>query len=107
MDEYRDARSRRRFVSVYRSSRKDGMYLYVDRTVGMKPVPAGLLDLFGTAIPAMDLLLEPGRILARVDAAEILHQIELHGYYLQMPQAPDEEAGPITRSNHRLTTGRF
>lgn len=107
MDEQHKAVSRRRFVSVYRSSRKEGMYLYVDRTVGMKPVPPALAELFGTAIPVMDLLLEPGRMLARVDATEILEQIGQRGYYLQMPQANDEEANAIIRANNKLATGRF
>lgn len=74
-----------RLVQVFRSSRREEMYLYVDRAEGLKRVPAELLERFGRAEPAMTLRLEPGRRLARADAAQVLEAIEERGYFLQLP----------------------
>ncbi len=80
----------RRLVQVFRSSRREEMYLYVDKARGLEGVPEPLMTRFGEAQPVMSLLLEPARKLARADAAEVLASIEEHGFYLQMPPTPEE-----------------
>ena len=70
---------------VFRSSRKEEMYLYVNKARGMEDVPEVLLKQFGEAESVMTLLLEPERKLARVDMQEVMEAIEAQGYYLQMP----------------------
>ncbi len=80
----------RRLVEVFRASRKEEMYLYVDKARGLEDVPEALLRQFGEAKSVMTLLLEPGRKLARADAAEVLAQIDSQGFYLQMPPTAQE-----------------
>ena len=75
----------RRLVQVYRSPRKTEMYLYVDKKRALEDVPESLLASFGEPQPVLSLLLEPGRKLARADAAQVLAQISDQGFYLQMP----------------------
>jgi uncharacterized protein len=70
---------------VFRSSRKQEMYLYVDRSRGLQDVPEALLAEFGGPIPVMILQLTPQHKLARADAAVVLSSIETRGFYLQMP----------------------
>lgn len=96
----------RRLVSVFRSSRRDEMYLYVDRAEGTARVPQALLDLFGPPAHAMDLLLTAERKLARASAADVLAGIRERGFYLQMPPAGDEEMNAIMLANEKLAAGR-
>lgn len=104
MSEYLD--DARRLVSVLRSSRRDDMYLYVDRREGTKRVPVALLELFGAPAHAMDLLLTSERKLARASAADVLAAIRDQGFYLQMPPAGDEEMNAIILANEKLAAGR-
>ena len=75
---------------IYRSPRREEMYLYVDKARGLDDVPEALLRQFGEPEPVMTLLISPERRLARADATEVLAQIETQGYYLQMPPTADE-----------------
>lgn len=74
-----------RHVRVYRSSRRQEMYLYVDADADLGDVPEALLSQFGRPIEALSLLLTRERKLARAEAAEVLDRIAEQGYYLQMP----------------------
>lgn len=80
----------RRFVRVYRSSRKQEMYLYVDAREDLSRVPEGLLERFGRPVEALSLLLTPERPLARAEAAAVLASIADNGFYLQLPPTPEE-----------------
>lgn len=103
-NDYLDAN--RRLVSIYRSPRRDGMYLYVDRKEGLARVPDALRELFGTPQHAMDLLVTAERKLARVAAADVLAKIAEQGFYLQMPPLPDDEMRAIIAANEKLAPGR-
>ena len=75
----------KRFVRIYKGSLKTEAYLYVDMTNDLADVPEVLLSQFGEPQEVMTLMLDAGRKLARVNAAEVLGKIEEQGYYLQMP----------------------
>ena len=70
---------------VYRSDKKEGMYMYVPKQDPFENVPEALLQTFGTPGHVMDLLLTPERTLARVDVRQVIQGIQQNGYYLQMP----------------------
>lgn len=70
---------------IFRSSRKQEMYLYVDKSRGLQDVPDELLTRFGEPAPVMILQLTPEYTLARAEAAVVLASIEAQGFYLQMP----------------------
>lgn len=89
-------------ISVLRSTRREGMYLYVERGAGMDRVPEALRALFGPPQPAMDLLLTPQRKLARASATEVLAAIREQGFYLQLPPQADEEMRALALSNDKL-----
>ncbi|MDN6323104.1 MAG: YcgL domain-containing protein, partial [Halomonas sp.] len=42
---------------VFKSSRKDEMYLYVDKRQGLANVPEALLETFGKPVPVFTMLL--------------------------------------------------
>lgn len=72
---------------VYRSPRREGMYLYVERNSDFDKLPEALLATFGEPQAVMVLHLTPERRLARAKATDILDSIRAQGYYLQMPPA--------------------
>lgn len=81
----------RLFCSVFRSARKEGMYLFVRRGQDLGDLPEALMKVFGRPEHSMDLLLRDGIKLARADVAEVMEAIEEKGFYLQMPPG-DEDA---------------
>lgn len=75
---------------VFKSPRKEGLYLYVDKRQGLVDVPAPLIEHFGKPLPAMTLILTPDKTLGRAKAADVMAAIREKGYYLQMPPAKDD-----------------
>ena len=80
----------KRICSIYKSPRKNEMYLYVLKADGLTRVPEGLLPAFGTPQLAFDLVLSPERKLAREDITKVLENLDQQGYHLQMPPPDDE-----------------
>nr|WP_255487258.1 YcgL domain-containing protein [Oceanospirillum sediminis] len=75
---------------VFKSPRKDEMYLYVDKMEGLKRVPEQLQEIFGTPQAVMTMVVTEEKKLARADAADIMKAIRENGFYLQMPPAKEE-----------------
>ncbi len=73
---------------VYRSSKRDEMYLFLPAQADPAKLPESLLKQFGRPEPALRLDISPGRKLARADAAQVLEAIRAQGFYLQMPPNP-------------------
>ncbi|MEM9758991.1 MAG: YcgL domain-containing protein [Pseudomonadota bacterium] len=87
---------------VFRSPRREGLYLYVKREDGLDRVPPALLDHFGQPESALVFRLTTERRLARANAAEVLDALESPGYYLQMPPAHvdgDSDPDPNAHEN--------
>ena len=82
----------KRFCSVFKSSKKKEMYLYVDRKQDLSELPDALLSVFGEPVHVLDMLLTPEKRLARVEANKVLEAIREKGFFLQMPPAQEEEA---------------
>lgn len=80
----------RMLCEIFKSPRKDEMYLYVEKSRGVTEVPEALLERFGKPVSVMTILLSEERTLARADAAQVMAAIEEKGFYLQMPPAKDE-----------------
>ncbi len=79
----------KRICAIYKSVKKDEMYLYVDKREGLSRVPEALLEQFGKPKDVMTLLISADKPLARVDSAKVLQQIAAQGFYLQMPPAKE------------------
>ncbi len=80
----------KRLCSVFKSSRKAEMYVYVDRKVGTAELPEALLKVFGEPTHVLDMVLTEDKALARASAPEVLAKIEEQGFYLQMPPGKEE-----------------
>ncbi|NVJ60221.1 MAG: YcgL domain-containing protein [Gammaproteobacteria bacterium] len=70
---------------VYRSKKKDEMYLYVLKRDDFSKVPDNLLKLFGQPEYALSLDLAKRTKLAREDIQQVKQKLEDDGFYLQMP----------------------
>ena len=79
------------FCSIYKSPRREGMYLYVERSKGLKDLPDALRERFGTPRHVTDLILDPARPLSRADVNQVMARIREQGFYLQMPPPPDQD----------------
>ncbi len=78
-----------KICSVYRSSKNDELYVYVDKQDGLSRVPDTLKETVGELTLVMTLLIKEDKRLARVNGADVLSAIEKQGYYLQMPPPRD------------------
>lgn len=74
---------------IFKSPRKDEMYLYVDKRRGLVDVPEALLERFGDPQSVVTLILTADKPLARAKAADVMAAIREKGYYLQMPPAKE------------------
>lgn len=72
---------------IYKGSKKDEMYLYVPRDIGLKNVPESLLASFGEPKLAISIVLTPAQKLARVDSTTVINALQEQGFYLQLPPA--------------------
>ncbi len=70
---------------IYRSPRKDEMYLYLSKEDDFASVPEPLLKRFGPPAKVMELTLTPQRTLAREDIAKVMQNLQTQGFHLQMP----------------------
>lgn len=73
---------------IYKSSRKDELYLYVREKDDFDGLPPELMGLIGRPELVMDLELNPRRPLARVDVGRVMEALESRGFFLQMPPTP-------------------
>jgi uncharacterized protein YcgL (UPF0745 family) len=78
-------------VWIYKGTRRAETYLYVPEENDFQRVPQDLLDALGTLELVMELELDEGRRLARVDTKEIMKGVSRVGYFLQL--APLEPEG--------------
>jgi len=70
---------------IYKSPKKDEMYLYVNKQDCFDDVPEALLSRFGQPIFVMNLELSPLRKLAREDSKTVINNLQQQGFHLQMP----------------------
>jgi uncharacterized protein YcgL (UPF0745 family) len=70
---------------IYRSPRKEEIYLYLRAEDDFEAVPEALLSRFGTPEKVMELTLSPQRSLAREDVTQVMENLRSQGFHLQMP----------------------
>jgi len=70
---------------IYRSKRKDELYLFLAKEDDFESVPEQLRKSFGVLEKAMELDITPESKLARSDAAEVIANLKERGFHIQMP----------------------
>ena len=80
--------------SVFKSQKKDGMYLYVRKTTSKQAlfdsVPELLMERFGTPQHALDLLLRKDKPLVAADVVKVMKELDEKGFYLQLPPQKED-----------------
>ncbi|EDY87534.1 conserved hypothetical protein [gamma proteobacterium HTCC5015] len=84
---------------VYKSSKKQDMYIYLVEKDQFDCIPEVLREKFGTPIFALEFEFTEGRTLAKEDPATVRQNLETQGFHLQMPDDLDV-AGPIDSKYH-------
>jgi uncharacterized protein YcgL (UPF0745 family) len=87
----------KRICKIYRSSKKEEMYLYVDSGEDLSRVPEALLSQLGQLSLVMTMLVREEKKLARAEAPKVLAEIEEKGFYLQMPPPPEEYMAKVKK----------
>lgn len=75
--------------AIYKSSKKEGMFLYVAKRDQFDAVPDALREMFGKPQFVMLFNLAGEKPLKRVKNAEVLQAIQTQGFFLQMPPPPE------------------
>lgn len=70
---------------IYKSLKKEELYLYLDKKDDFSALPEALLQSVGRLEFVMELELTPERKLAREDSAKVLAGLTEKGFFLQMP----------------------
>ena len=74
--------------SIYKSSKKEGTYLYVPKRDDFSQVPDTLMQVFGKPSFVMLVNLEK-RQLALVDVEKVKSALNEQGFFLQLPPSPE------------------
>ena len=69
---------------IYKSLKKEGLYLYLDKE-DFSTLPEALLASVGKLAFVMSLDLTPERKLAREDSRKVIASLKEKGFFLQMP----------------------
>ena len=88
---------------IYKSTKKDEMYLYVKSEDGLDKVPEALLEMFGAPKLALKMLITPEKKLSRVDVDKVIAQLNETGYFLQLPPPKDKEMQLVNEHNSKLS----
>ncbi len=70
---------------IYKSLKKDYLYLYIVNKDDFSKVPDALINNFGKMEFVMDIELSPERKLAREDAGKIIDNLKEQGFFVQLP----------------------
>ena len=73
-------------VYIYRSSKKEGLYVYLREHQHLADLPEPVSRQLGTAEFAMEMELTADRKLGQEDASLVIANLESAGFHLQMPR---------------------
>ena len=70
---------------IYKSLKKDNLYLYLQKKDNFSVIPEPLLKSFGKIEFVMALEITPERKLAREDATKVIASLQAKGFFVQIP----------------------
>ncbi|OOF41170.1 MULTISPECIES: YcgL domain-containing protein [Rodentibacter] len=75
--------------AIYKSRKKPGSYLYIQKRDDFSAVPSVLLEHFGKPELVMMFNLAGDKALRQIDKDEVKEKIASQGFYLQIPKQDD------------------
>ncbi|MEW5010512.1 MAG: YcgL domain-containing protein [Cycloclasticus sp.] len=82
--------------SIYKTKKRDGLYLYVTEQDNFEDVPEAVMLQFPAPEHVFDLELSEERPLAREDVLLVIENLQTQGFHLQMPPKTEEPIDTIT-----------
>jgi len=73
------------FCVIYRSTKQDQTYLYIEKKDDFSRVPPDLMARFGKPVLSMLLPLNGSKKLAAADINKVKQSLQDQGFYLQLP----------------------
>ena len=70
---------------IYKSTKKEELYLYLNKQDDFSSIPEAILKSIGQPEYVMQLEISPERKLARENATDVLKGIEETAFFIQMP----------------------
>ncbi|MEY4209674.1 MAG: hypothetical protein RLZ92_52 [Pseudomonadota bacterium] len=70
---------------IYKSLKKDELYLYLDKKDDFSAIPSDLMQSIGRLSFIMELELTPERKLARENSEKVIASLINQGFFVQMP----------------------
>ena len=70
---------------IYKSLKKEALYLYIDKRDDFSAVPDALLQSLGRLNFVMELQLDPQRKLAKEDVKKVIESLQNKGFFIQLP----------------------
>ncbi len=79
----------KKIVDIYRSKKKEGAYLFIEKGNDLDALPEALLKQCGELEFSMTLVITPDKKLANANAKNVLAALQENGFYLQLPPQPE------------------
>ncbi len=86
-------------ITIYRSSIKDGLYVYVPSDANVADLPEAVKKQLGAAEKSLSFELTEDRKLPNADAKEVLESVASQGFYIQMPADIETVLANIAEQN--------
>lgn len=80
---------------IYRSSIKDGLYVYLSQEDGLEKLPAPVMKQLGDPEFAMSLELSADKKLGQENAATVMENLSTQGFHVQMPRELERQLESI------------
>lgn len=92
----------KKFISIYKSPKKEGMYIYLNKASSIDEIPKALLELFGAPVLVTHMIVEEDKKFSKFEAKELLASVKEKGFYLQMPDPLPEYRKFLVSQNDKL-----
>ena len=83
---------------IYRSSIKEGLYVYLADEDGLTSLPDPVMKQLGTPEYSMTLDLHPDRKMSQEDPVVVLENLKSDGFHVQMPRDIEHQLETIARN---------
>lgn len=82
--------------AIYKTAKRDGLYLYVKEQDDFSEVPEGVMQQFPAPEHVFDLVLSEARPLARENVLVVMKNLQEQGFHIQMPPKNEDPIDTIT-----------
>ena len=82
---------------IYRSLKKNGLYVYMPKKDDFEKIPEGIMAQLGEIEFAMKIELTKDKKLAKEDPVKVIENIEINGFHLQMPSDIEDILNNISK----------